>query len=305
MINKIAASLALPDTETCLATLHQLAPYIGLAEICLDLMHSFDLPRLIGAAPCPLIITCRPQREGGSFGGTENERLQILSQAIELGCDYVDIEWDSASQLQHYRQSPARFIVSCHQYDGIPDHLWERYQQLQELGDVVKLVGMATHLADILPIVALMHRATSPVIAIAMGEKGQLTRLLSPCFASCLLTYAAPSAANSTAPGQLSIDEMIFLYGLQTAGPDTSVHLHICPDATTADTLPPKRAITDVQSGLYIPVTASSQNEYITIYRLKSYLPHLTITIDPRLDKEFGYEEVLRKTIWTNEREER
>src|SRR5690242_2332003 len=150
MMNKIAVSLALSDTDACLVALQRLAPTIGMAEIRLDLMRSFDLPRLIRATPCPLIVTCRPRREGGQLSGTEAERLRLLSQAIDLGCDYIDVEWESARQLQQYRQLPTQFIVSHHWYEQLPDDLCVLYEQLREMGDVVKLAGLATRLLDIL-----------------------------------------------------------------------------------------------------------------------------------------------------------
>src|SRR5579862_8347981 len=98
-MNKIAAALALPDTQTCLDTLHALKDAISMAEVRLDLMETFDLPRLVADAPCPLIITCRPPREGGRFNGPEAERLDILALAMDLGCAYVDGEWDSIAAL--------------------------------------------------------------------------------------------------------------------------------------------------------------------------------------------------------------
>jgi 3-dehydroquinate dehydratase/shikimate dehydrogenase len=288
MTNKIAASLALPDTETCLITLQKLASRVAMAEIRLDLMHSFDLPRLIRRAPCPLIITCRSQREGGQFRGTENERLRILLQAIDLGCNYIDIEWESAPQIQRYRQLHTPFIVSRHWHDQIPADLWTTYEQLQEMGDVVKLAGMATRLADILPVLALMRRVSHPVIAIAMGQKGQLTRLLAPRFSSCLLTYAAPTAATITAPGQLSVDEMISLYGLQTVNAETPVHLHLCPDPRVADIRLRQKVVMDKRNCLSIPIVISSRDDYDTLSLLRTYLPDLTITADPLLEKVFG-----------------
>src|SRR5436305_15284837 len=93
MTNRIAVSLAPPDTDVCLSLLGELASRIGMAEVRLDLMDSFDLPRLIAAAPCPLIITCRPPREGGRFAGSEAERLDILAQAMDPGWAYVDVGW--------------------------------------------------------------------------------------------------------------------------------------------------------------------------------------------------------------------
>ena len=43
MANRVAASLAPPDTDSCLHELERLAPRIGLAEVRLDLMRTFDI----------------------------------------------------------------------------------------------------------------------------------------------------------------------------------------------------------------------------------------------------------------------
>src|SRR5215213_2949048 len=199
-MNRVAASLAEPDTTACLARLHELAPDVVLAEVRLDLMESWDLPRLILDAPCPLSVTCRPPREGGRFVGSEAERLDILSQAMQLGCAYVDIEWDSIAALKERRRTSTRLIASRHWTDRMPSKLWATYEALAAQVDVVKLVGMATCAADMLPVFDLLRRATNPVIGMAMGVVGQLTRLLAPCFPMCLLTYGAATATAATAP---------------------------------------------------------------------------------------------------------
>src|ERR1700745_3131948 len=72
--NRVAASLAPPDTDSCLRELDRLAPRIGLAGVRLDLMRSFDVAKLVASAPAPLILTCRPERERGGFKGPECER---------------------------------------------------------------------------------------------------------------------------------------------------------------------------------------------------------------------------------------
>ena len=93
--NKVAASLAPPDTLSCLAELERLAPQIGLAEVRLDLMGSFDVEKLVAGSPVPLVLTCRPERERGGFTGPEPERLAVLRAACEAGAAYIDVELDS------------------------------------------------------------------------------------------------------------------------------------------------------------------------------------------------------------------
>ena len=50
-VNRVAASLAPPDTDSCLRELDRMAPRIGLAEVRLDLMRSFDVAELVASSP--------------------------------------------------------------------------------------------------------------------------------------------------------------------------------------------------------------------------------------------------------------
>ena len=43
-----------------------------------------------------MIVTCRPKSEGGHFKGSEEERRSILSDALALGAEYVDLEWNGS-----------------------------------------------------------------------------------------------------------------------------------------------------------------------------------------------------------------
>lgn len=282
-MNKIAASLALPDTPACLAALHTLAPSISMAEIRLDLMASFDLPRLVAEAPCPLIITCRPPREGGAFSGTEAERLDILTQAMDLGCAYIDSEWDSLESLAARRHTATQLIVSRHWHTQMPADLWATYETLRGQADVVKLVGLAEQAADNLSIFRFLQHATTPVIGLAMGQAGQLTRLLAPCFPKTLLTYAAPNAAAITAPGQLSVQAMIEDYHVDALTPQTAMHLYLCATEAAVQAIIEKNKPAASGETISIPLHISPEEAEPLASGLRACLPHLTITTDPAL----------------------
>lgn len=38
------------------------------------------------------VFLCRPIWEGGQYDGDENERVDVLRLAMELGADYIDVE---------------------------------------------------------------------------------------------------------------------------------------------------------------------------------------------------------------------
>ncbi len=284
-MNKIAAALALPDTEACLATLHALAPTISMAEVRLDLMETFDLPRLVAEAPCPLILTCRPPREGGRFNGPEAARLDILARAMDLDCAYVDCEWDSLAALaaRARRRSATRVIASRHWFDSMPADLWPFYEALRSQADVVKLVGLAARPIETLPILRFLRRATTPVIGLAMGQAGQLTRLLAPCFPQSLLTFAAPTEAAATAPGQLSAQAMTETYHVDLLGPQTAVHLHFCKTEAAAQAMLEQSKRAAQAAEILLPLVVSAEDVTPLMAGLRACLPHLTITADAAL----------------------
>ena len=227
-VNRVAASLAPQDTDSCLRELGRLAPHIGLAEVRLDLMRTFDIAKLMANSPVPLILTCRPERERGGFTGPESERAGILRTAWEAGCAYLDVEADSLDLVSGWGSgSPTRVIASQHWFDSMPPDLLGTYRELRDRCAVVKLVGTAATAADVLPVLELLRDASTPVIAMAMGAPGTCTRILAPAFPQALLTYGAASPAATTAPGQVTVDEMTDRYALHLVTSATRVYLHV------------------------------------------------------------------------------
>lgn len=226
-MNRVAASLAPRDTDDALRDLDRLASRIGLAEIRLDLMRTFDPEKLVASSPVPLIMTCRPERERGGFTGPEAERLAILRSAYDCGCAYVDVEADSLPDVSGWDGFPARIIASRHWFDRMPAGLLEEYEDLRDRCAVVKLVGTAHAATDVLPVLELLRDATTPVIGMAMGSAGTCTRILAPAFRHALLTYGSATAAGQTAPGQITVDEMVGRYALHLVGASTAVYLHV------------------------------------------------------------------------------
>lgn len=237
----LALALAAPDTNAALAALRQAVGRADLAELRLDLMAEFDLPQLLAGRPLPVIVTCRPPREGGRWPGSEAERLDVLRQAAALGADYVDLEWDAAHAIASLDRSRTQVILSRHDFAAMPADLAARADRLWQAGaDVVKLVGMAQGLADCAPALRLLAQATRPTIAIAMGAHGLLTRVLAFRYPNALLSFAAPDSSGGgggTAPGQITLDAMLNLYRVRAISERTQLVGLLAPDANTSSLL--------------------------------------------------------------------
>src|SRR5437588_7743529 len=93
-----------------------------LIELRLDfLAKAPDFKRLLADKPCPMVATVRRKDDGGRWGGTEDERLMLLRQAIVGGFDWVDVETDIADKIRRYRD--VKRIVSYHNLREVPEDL--------------------------------------------------------------------------------------------------------------------------------------------------------------------------------------
>ena len=274
--NRVAVALGLTGTTETLDILNQLDNTIGLAEIRLDMMQEFDLERIVANSPCPLIITCRAQREGGRFSGSEVERLEILTRASELDCSYVDVEWDSIDEFQN-KGKTTRVIVSRHYYHEMPSDLWQQYTELRGQADVVKLVGFARRIKEAIGMLELTAKADTPVITIAMGDAGMLSRLLAPCFDACLLTYGAIDCNSTTAPGQFTVDEMVKRYAIDQVSSNTRIDIYLYTDKDNGASA---AALSGGDgSWLGIPLWVQPEEVDIVANSLRNLSPRITTTL--------------------------
>eukprot|EP00898_Chlorokybus_atmophyticus_P005029 jgi/Chlat1/5527/Chrsp369S05341 len=204
-----------------------------IVELRIDFLPvgGFEVAELLAAAAShnlPAIITYRPEWEGGQYSGDEEHRLDTLRQAIKLGADYVDIELKVAKEfMSDFRNAKhkTKFIVSHHNYTGVPSdaELLQLVQDMIDAGcDIAKVVGTAQDVTDNDRILRLLMTAKVPMIALAMGPKGQISRLLAPKYGA-YLTFGALSAGQESAPGQTTIQELVNVYKLGRHKANTKV----------------------------------------------------------------------------------
>lgn len=228
----IAVALNEPTTDHARAALRAAAAVADIVELRLDLMDELDLPRLLAERPCPVVVTNRATREGGRWHGSEDDRLDVLRQAIDLGAEYVDVEADAIHKIRERGQS--RLIASSHDFSEMPADLPGLWQRLAETGaDVVKLVGMAQDARDVVTVIQVLAAADRPTIAIAMGPAGVASRVLGLREPHCLLTFCALESGGGTAPGQLGVRELLSEYGARSLSQQTAVLGVLGPDTDT------------------------------------------------------------------------
>jgi 3-dehydroquinate dehydratase/shikimate dehydrogenase len=225
---RICVSLAEETTAAVIDRMVDLSPVADLFEIRGDLLAEVDLLTLLRARTRPLVFTCRPAWAGGRWQGDEDRRRLTLLEAVRRGYDYVDVELESRFLDVAIEKSGSGLIVSHHDFEGTPDGLRELYDAMCDHGaDIVKLAVTPRGFADVVRVVALAEEVAAeggtPLVAIAMGPLGVLTRILGGRW-KAPFTYAAAAAGEETAPGQLTAAQLANVYHVRHVQPDTRVY---------------------------------------------------------------------------------
>lgn len=172
----------------------------------LDNPNFKDIQEIIEEINFPMIATNRISSEGGSFKGTEEERIDILLKCAHL-VDYVDIELQSDDKyIKQIHDTGVTTIVSYHDFHKTPEinEIMYIVEKEQKLGDIAKVAFMPNDLDDTLKILAILSHCEN-TIAISMSDLGSYTRVMASKFDSPI-TFAA--GTDVTAPGQIDIETM-------------------------------------------------------------------------------------------------
>jgi 3-dehydroquinate dehydratase / shikimate dehydrogenase len=199
------------------------ATHGDMVELRLDGVSDLDVAGALQGRRVPAVVTCRPTWEGGRFDGTEHDRARILSQALEIGAEFVDVEWRATQHSNGdftaiTRRDPARVVISSHDFDGVPRDLEDRVRAMRGVGaGSIKVAVTVTRLTETLPLRDI--GAVGDAIVIAMGEAGVPSRLLASHYGS-KWTYAG----RGIAPGQIPADTMADDFHFFRAGSETAVY---------------------------------------------------------------------------------
>ena len=207
---------------------------------------------LVRESPAPCIVTIRSAREGGEWHGNEADRVSFLEALCtadgEPAPTYIDFELADAQRSSNLRQKlelcvehpgqvrtvGTRLILSAHDFEGRPASLLRQWTAMAESDAcaVAKVAWRARSVRDNIEAFELLATRVKPAVVLCMGEAGLMSRVLAPKFGA-FLTFAhagndsdaqrAAAKAAGTAPGQVSVEEMINVYGFRGIDPATRV----------------------------------------------------------------------------------
>lgn len=188
-----------------------------LVELRLDGVADLDVGRALAGRTKRVILTCRAAWEGGSFDGSEDERKAFLTQALQQGADYVDIEWRAGFD-DLVREFAPRVVLSSHDFNGVPADLPGQARAMrQHKAGLIKIAVMPERLVDTLPLKQIARDGDA--IVVGMGDTGMPSRILASHFGS-RWTYAG----NAVAPGQLPPAQMVNEFRFPDITQDTTIY---------------------------------------------------------------------------------
>ncbi|MFG1446159.1 MAG: type I 3-dehydroquinate dehydratase [Thermoplasmatales archaeon] len=180
-----------------------------MAEIRLDEMKfTPEEIREIFSARAEMIATCRP--------GTlkDEDRMRLLTEAIDSGAAYVDIEieskkWYREKIINEARRNGCKVILSYHNHRLTPPenvllNIAQKFKRMD--GDILKIACKANTISDTARLIGLLGHLKNTVV-VAMGEKGRISRVVGPLMGAPF-TYASLSKGKETAEGQIEFRRM-------------------------------------------------------------------------------------------------
>ena len=158
----------------------------------------------------PLLMTYRSQAEGGKGRGHwEKQRDMLLALMAERESDLIDLEISHPAYdvlLACAAEYKIPVVASMHFFDRTPERS-EIFSKLDRAGSaaILKFACMPQKEEDVLRVMELALEAEKkycrPVIAIAMGRMGVLSRIGAE-LCHCCMTFG--NAGEQSAPGQPS-----------------------------------------------------------------------------------------------------
>ena len=176
-----------------------------------------------------VIATCRRVASGGKFKGPISSQLEVLGKAAEAGCQLVDVELQTAVRLKPPQlaklRGKAALVLSFHDFRAT-QKLDETLKKMSAYpADFYKIVGTATSLYDNVIMMKFLekHQDVHSLVGLCMGEQGIISRVLG-VRAGSAFTFAALTADEKTAPGQVTAHELRSVYRIDQVDAVTKVY---------------------------------------------------------------------------------
>lgn len=192
-----------------------------LIELCLDhFIRQPDVADLLKLTDRPVLISCRREKDGGTWTGTEEERLNVLRNAIVAGPAYVEIELDIADQIPRF--GDVKRVISYTSLNRPLSNIDEVFERCWKAkADVVKVTWPTDDFDAAWPLLAAVSQSRElPVVGQGIGRSGLTFSLLGRRYGSPWI-YAALEQGMEAYDGQPSVWQLEEEYGWEDIGKGT------------------------------------------------------------------------------------
>jgi len=165
----------------------------------------------------PVVLTCRPERQGGHYPGDEAQRIEALSSAISSGASWVDLELDITAEarepLVESAKGKTKVIASLHSDEGPPSasEIIQDVQDSSDMGDIVKLCYNTTGRGDGLRLFEASWdlRETDYVYTImGSGWGGDWTRIHAPLLGQAVVYATMEKGFHLSRQGRINASDL-------------------------------------------------------------------------------------------------
>jgi len=208
----ICISVTPESRQLAKVDIYNAANQCDLVEVCLDRLHKEpDVKDMISGSKKPVLISCRPPSEGGKFDGTEDERMQLMRQAILAGPDYIELDPQSALKIPRFGKTQR--VVSFASLTRPLHDVEEAFDEATRCkADIVKFTWPTDTLEAAWPLLAVVsQKRMLPVVGLGLGRCGLTFSLLGRKYGSPWI-YAALEKGMEAFPGQPTVGELDDIY---------------------------------------------------------------------------------------------
>ena len=169
-----------PESRTLApADLLNASRHCDLIELCLDhFINEPNVGELVKMVDKPIMVSCRSEKDGGNWKGTEQQRIQLLREAIVAGPAYIELDLEIANSIPRFGKTQR--VVSFTSLNRPLSKIDEVFEQCWKAkADVVKFTWLTEDMDAAWPLLAAVTQQREvPIVGIGIGRSGLTFSLL-------------------------------------------------------------------------------------------------------------------------------
>lgn len=176
-----------------------------------------------GGIDLPVVLTCRPERQGGHFPGTEEQRIDVLRAAIESGVSWVDLEIDIEAktrvELMSMADGKTRVIASTHSAEE-PESATEIVSDIEDLassGEIIKVCYRTSGRNSGLKLFEAAWNLRDSELKTAImgiGAGGDWTRIHGPLLHQDLVYSTMETGSHLSSQGRINASDLFIAWDM-------------------------------------------------------------------------------------------